>query len=322
MTPRMRRHLFGLLRGASRSYYLPIRVLPRPLRDWTLVAYLLLRVSDCIEDYPLTDRHRRAELLRLWAGGLPDPARLAPLTAAISGWHPTGPAEPMAAELSVLSETHLLISAFRSLPVCVSTAITRRVRAISLAMATRLDRGHELASAAELRAYAYGVSGGVAELLADLFALYSPRIAGRRDRLLRCAPEYGAVLHLANVLAGIGEDNACGAVWIPGEWLAAAGLPPAELAADPASPRASPVLRRLTRMARRHMPGAVAYLAAIPAREYQVRLACAWPLALAAGSLPGSPRRPATAVLVHTALIAWSDRLLARYYAPGGPRGA
>ena len=40
----------GLLRGVSRSFYLTIRVLPRPVRGPIQLAYLLARAADTIAD--------------------------------------------------------------------------------------------------------------------------------------------------------------------------------------------------------------------------------------------------------------------------------
>ena len=52
---RRNRLLKDVLKGVSRSFYLTLRILPKPLREPVGLAYLLARTADTI-----TDRHRRA----------------------------------------------------------------------------------------------------------------------------------------------------------------------------------------------------------------------------------------------------------------------
>ena len=50
---RNRKQLRGeVLRSVSRSFYLSLRVLPKPLRDPLSLAYLLARATDTIADTP------------------------------------------------------------------------------------------------------------------------------------------------------------------------------------------------------------------------------------------------------------------------------
>jgi farnesyl-diphosphate farnesyltransferase len=58
---------YEMLRRVSRTFALSIEQLPQILRDSITVSYLLLRVSDCLEDNEIMEAYRKAELLRLWA---------------------------------------------------------------------------------------------------------------------------------------------------------------------------------------------------------------------------------------------------------------
>src|SRR5450432_337020 len=53
-----------LLRDVSRSFYLTLRVLPKPIRSQISVAYLLARASDTIADTDAVPRAKRVLLLQ------------------------------------------------------------------------------------------------------------------------------------------------------------------------------------------------------------------------------------------------------------------
>ena len=55
-----------LLRITSRTFALGIERLPRILSDATTIAYLLLRVSDYLEDNEEMDAKEKVDLLNLW----------------------------------------------------------------------------------------------------------------------------------------------------------------------------------------------------------------------------------------------------------------
>ena len=59
---------YEMLRNVSRTFALSIEQLPDPVRDIITIAYLLFRVSDCLEDHDQMYSDRKARLLRLWAG--------------------------------------------------------------------------------------------------------------------------------------------------------------------------------------------------------------------------------------------------------------
>ena len=65
--------LGGLLRQVSRSFYLSLAILPRPLREPIGLAYLLARAADTVADTPLIKRDERLAhleaLRRAYAGG-------------------------------------------------------------------------------------------------------------------------------------------------------------------------------------------------------------------------------------------------------------
>ena len=59
-----------ILRSVSRSFYLSLRILPRPLRDPLSLAYLLARATDTIADTAELPLELRTESLRDLAGAI------------------------------------------------------------------------------------------------------------------------------------------------------------------------------------------------------------------------------------------------------------
>ena len=55
-----------MLEMVSRTFTLSIQQLPNIVGDSIALAYLLLRVSDCLEDHETLDVERKIRLLELW----------------------------------------------------------------------------------------------------------------------------------------------------------------------------------------------------------------------------------------------------------------
>ena len=75
--------LKDLLRMASRTFAIGIEQLPAVLCDAGTVAYLLLRVSDYLEDNEEMPAEKKIELLNLWADVLNGSANVSDLTSPI-----------------------------------------------------------------------------------------------------------------------------------------------------------------------------------------------------------------------------------------------
>lgn len=58
--------LKGILRDVSRSFYLTIKLLPKPVRDPIGLAYLLARISDTIADTGCIESSKRLQMLRVF----------------------------------------------------------------------------------------------------------------------------------------------------------------------------------------------------------------------------------------------------------------
>src|SRR4051812_35966627 len=62
--------MLALLRGVSRSFYLSIRVLPKPLRGPVAIGYLLARAADTLADTGRLSVEQRHTCLTEWAAAI------------------------------------------------------------------------------------------------------------------------------------------------------------------------------------------------------------------------------------------------------------
>jgi farnesyl-diphosphate farnesyltransferase len=283
------------LPAVSRTFALTIRLLPPDLEYPVLVAYLLCRIADTVED---TTRLAPAEKARLLAAfracldeGGPDAA---PLRAAFAG--PTADDERLAAEAdTVLRE-------FRRLPAAQRDAIRPWVQEMCDGMAgfatvgdgDGASRLRMLASVEDLERYCYYVAGTVGHMLTALFALHDGRMSdARRARLSGLATSFGLGLQLTNIVKDVADDRGRGVSFVPRELFDTVGVRPEELAGTARAGAAAYVLGPLIARARTHLAAALDYCTALPSRQYRIRLFCLTSLYFAARTLRLARRRPA-----------------------------
>jgi farnesyl-diphosphate farnesyltransferase len=322
--------LGDLLRGVSRSFYLSLAILPRPLRQALGLAYLLARAADTVADTRLVPRPERTAhvetLRRACAGAAAD-------TAAVV--RACGPHQAHAAERRLLEHIDAILTAVAGLV----PADRERVRMV-LATITEgmlFDLAHfpgedartlaALDSLEELDHYTYLVAGCVGAFWTDMHLAHRPRLAGWDASAMRATGvRFGKALQLTNVLRDVPADLAQGRCYLPAAELAGLGLAPSDLLTAEGARRARPLLKRLLALALDHYDAAWRYTLAIPRREWRMRLACAWPLligqetlhTLAAHDNPLAAQSPVKisradvrAILAGSALTVWSNRALA-----------
>jgi farnesyl-diphosphate farnesyltransferase len=328
------KHQYQMLRRVSRTFALSIEQLPRGLRDTLTLAYLLLRVSDGLEDYGSIPAARKAELLRLWERILADAEPPHRLVAAITD---LDPAEP---EIQVALGCGELLLQMHRLPEPVRIGVLGYVRQTTLGMARWQSQGPVVATEPELDDYMHQVAGIVGYLITDAFAYYEPAIRERRGALMPLGREFGLGLQTVNVIRGLRSDWERGWVFVPRSFYEPLGLRAGELFEPANEDRAMQVVDRLVAKADRHLWFGMSYILTLPRRLHRVRLMCIWPLLLAARTLAVSRGNPAVlrseakigrdevrAIMRKSALLGWSNAWLERYYNrlnPGSvwPRGA
>jgi len=310
-----------MLRSVSRTFALSIEQLPGVLSDAVSVSYLLLRVSDCLEDHGAMPAARKAELLRLWADVLDAGREVAELTGRIADLDGSDP------EVYVAQHAGRVLDLLARLPGPIQEAIIARVAKTSRGMARWQEHGPFVRDEAELDDYMHEVAGRVGYLLTDIFAWHSPVIAQRREELMPLSRQYGLALQTVNVLRGMRQDHARGWVFVPETYLARVGLDRDSLF-DPANvEQAMAVVRLLADKAEAHLRHGIDYIEAFPRIQHRIRLACMWPLFFAVRTLAVSRdnrevltgeakigREQVRSIIQRTTFFGWSNHWLEAYY--------
>jgi phytoene/squalene synthetase len=132
-----------LLHAASRTFAVGIDLLPEPLRREVETAYLLLRVSDYLEDNVSMEPARKARLLEQWARVL-EGEDVGGLVRAM------GPAEEPTPDALVARNVGQVVDAYRALRPHGRSILQRHVTDSSRGMARWTLRGSDIADEADL----------------------------------------------------------------------------------------------------------------------------------------------------------------------------
>src|SRR5262245_48228068 len=194
-----------LLKQVSRSFYLPLAVLPASLRPPVGLAYLLARATDTIADTRLVAREARVGHLQALRGELRTPVagRVEALAADL------GPGQALAAECRLLERLPECLAAYRALPAADGARIARRLETIIEGQTEDLlrfpgedaDKLEALATRADLDRYTYLVAGCVGEFWTDVHVAHRPRLARWDPAAMRAlGVRFGQGLQLTNIL--------------------------------------------------------------------------------------------------------------------------
>src|SRR5437867_2015625 len=295
-----------LLRRVSRSFYLSLRILPRGVREPLGLAYLLARAADTVADTRLVARGERlAHLETLRAAFRGTPADVSAVARAAA------PFQTLAAERRLLERVGDAITRVRALPAADRHAVGAVLDTLTSGMVFDLTRfpGEDAGALAalntldELDHYTYLVAGCVGPFWTSVHVAHRRRLRGW-DVAHRNAQAiaFGKALQMTNVLRDVAGDLAHGRCYVPARELTAIGLRPVDLREPAPRQRARALYDRLLVRALGHYDDGWNYTLAIPALEWRMRLACAWPLAIGLATL-GRGR--------------WSDR--SATHSPGCP---
>ena len=267
-----------LLHASSRTFAVGIDRLPHPLRAEVEAAYLLLRVSDYLEDNESMDPARKAALLGQWARVLEGDEDVRALE------RDMGPADEPTPDALVARHVSQVTQAFHGMRQEARAVVGRHVCNSSRGMARWTLRGPDLADEADLDDYMHEVAGRVGWLLTELFALDVPEVAGRRTEMMALGREFGLGLQTVNVIRGLHSDWRRGWVYVPrafGGGDSADGL----FGAEGNPERSHRVLGHLVDKADRHLAQARRYIELIPRRHHGIRLFCLLPYLFAVRTL-------------------------------------
>jgi farnesyl-diphosphate farnesyltransferase len=313
--------LRDLLRTTSRTFAIGIEQLPGVLCDAGTVAYLLLRVSDYLEDNEDMPAQKKIMLLHRWAEILKNDAKVEELTSQIQNVDTSNP------DAVVAQHSEDILLRLSSLPKEVQKIILHHVIQTTYGMARWVARGPQIIDEEDMDDYMFEVAGRVGYLLTYLFAWYSTAIRNKRDKLLPLSREFGLALQTVNVIRGLRKDYERGWVFVPKKFLNTVNLAEHELFRPENRAEAIKVLDMLTNKAERHLHVALACVKSLPPWQHRIRLACIFPLMFAVRTLAISRRNAQVfdgkvkitraevkRIVIDTTLWGWSNLWLDRYY--------
>ena len=274
----------AILPDVSRTFAISIRFLPGTLGRSVLVAYLLCRIADTIEDDNTTSPARRAELLEAFLAALDDAARadaFPALAAQLKG---------DAAHLALVARSDLVLVIFRDLPPHTRERVAHwvRVRGTGMAKFVRsYPTGIRIQTVAEYKEYCYYVAGTVGCMLTELWHEHARAIGDREyERLRTKAETFGEALQTVNILKDIAWDAQHeNAIYIPATDLAAQGSGHETLLSPAHREGNHRAVSRFIDLARTDLDDALDYITLIPRRAIAIRAFCVLPLLFAYATL-------------------------------------
>ncbi|MGF1523826.1 MAG: squalene/phytoene synthase family protein [Leptolyngbyaceae cyanobacterium] len=194
-----------LLKETSRTFYIPISLLPSQLQEAVASAYLCMRAIDQVEDHPRLNSATKAKLLRqislnLQAGS--DLSQVADFTQGLGGFE------------DQLEEVTLRVGEWALLA---PDAIAPRIWDATAAMADRMAYWAEcnwrIQTEADLDRYTFSVAGAVGLMLSDIWAWHDGTTTNRTEAL-----GFGRGLQSVNILRNHAEDLERGVDFFPDGW--------------------------------------------------------------------------------------------------------
>ena len=277
-----------LLKAVSRSFYLTLRVLPAAIRPQIGLAYLLARATDTIADTQIVSREQRLLALRRLRDRILG-LQQTRLDFGDLASHQGTPAERVLLER--IEEALAVLDAFaapdQQLIREVLTTITGGQELdLQRFAGAGPNRIVALRTDEELDDYTYRVAGCVGEFWTRMCRSHLfPQDNIDDYALLSRGLRFGKGLQMVNILRDLPLDLRAGRCYLPREGLAAVGLSP-EALLDPASePAFRPHYHQHLALAHAHLEAGWTYTNTLPGRMPRLRLACAWPLLIAARTL-------------------------------------
>jgi farnesyl-diphosphate farnesyltransferase len=194
-----------LLKETSRTFYIPISLLPSGLQEAVAAAYLCMRAIDQIEDHPGLDYGTKAALLRqislnLQAGN--ESSTVGSFAEGLDSYAPQ------------LEEVTLRIGEWALLaPSSISPRIWDATAAMADRMAYWAERNWRIQSESDLDRYTFSVAGAVGLMLSDLWAWHDGTQTSRTEAI-----GFGRGLQAVNILRNHSEDLKRGVDFFPDGW--------------------------------------------------------------------------------------------------------
>jgi farnesyl-diphosphate farnesyltransferase len=216
----------AILKSVSRSFYLTIQFLPRPLREPVSLAYLLARATDTIADTATIPSVTRLTTLRSFARVIAGKLEFNPVADSLSEFA-AQQRDPH--ERTLIEQLRSCIEWLAKLDSMDQDEIRTVLKTIVRGQELDLQRfgdptqATSLRITAELEEYTYLVAGCVGDFWTKLGFRHLPSFATLSpNEMTTLGIEYGKGLQLINVLRDRGADLQKGRDYLPAEEVMAA----------------------------------------------------------------------------------------------------
>lgn len=312
--------LENVLRQTSRTFAIGIEGLSYPLQNQMRIAYLVLRVSDYLEDNTTLPGSEKAALLDAWAetlGGAP--------VAQTLQHHLTATDDPSPDALAAHHARDIL-QALQELEGPAQDVIRRHTLDSTVGMARWVRRGPDFGTEADLDDYMHEVAGRVGYLITGLFSLASSTVREKEKEMMELGQEFGLALQTVNIVRGLPSDIERGWFFVPRAYLDREDRSGKEFMEEVYRPKALAVVERLLDKADRHFGAASRYVSLLPRLEGRMRYFCLLPYFFGLRTVALSrenplvleaevklPREEVRTISARTRLMGWSNRWIERF---------
>lgn len=282
--------IFPLLKQVSRSFYLTLRVLPKPIRAQIAQTYLLARATDTIADtdlIPVEIRTTALTQLRDVCLGTKD---VFPPPENSKQWEKILAAQKDSGEKDLLENISLVIHSIKSF----SSEDRQDIRTVldiitkgQLLDLKRFVEGRQpeeirpLQTEEELDEYTYLVAGCVGEFWTNICRrhLY-PHASLDMTEHLKNAVLFGKGIQLVNILRDLPADLKNGRCYLPNHSLEKLGLTPNDLTNPDQYKKLASYYKGYLSKTLHFLQSGIQYIHATPAgwSTWLMRLGCTWPI--------------------------------------------
>ena len=267
---------WAILPKVSRSFALCIRILPRPMNEQMMAAYLFYRVLDTIEDSKAdlaVKKELFADVLALFGetkATQPQVSRVSKLLLSKLDY---------TYEKELLENLGALVSVFHSQP----PAARASVRRWGIVMARGMYRfqKQKIETLDDQNRYSYYVAGVIGYLFNDLLFINGIISLELKRKLQRYAKQFGLALQKVNILRDIAADISQNRHYWPRALIAKYNLNYGSLCLKENREAAMKVLREQIEDARNYIYAAMKYILLLPKKALKVRMFCLIPLFMA-----------------------------------------
>ena len=320
------------LERVSRTFALNIGTLRGHVYKGVLLAYLLCRIADTVEDDDQFPPRFKIEKLLQYSRLFPPLPDYGDRIAAFLD----NIIFPQATDCAVLlKNVERVFNEFVKLPRGIIDVVSHHVKEMALGMASFQEKciGNEevifLKDQADLERYCYYVAGTVGLMLTAIFSWGSKRITPSiQENLQQRSVAFGLGLQLTNIVKDFSGDRQRGWCYIPRCFFAESGIDPLKDRPIDHVEAFLSVQKRVTTIALGYLDEALYYTLAIPRTLIRYRLFCLWPLFMAVetlaklcgnrrlleGQVIKISRHDARRIMRNTSLAVMSNCTIARMY--------